>query len=281
MSVGNAVLKPINSLDLPSVSHPSERIFWEHIYSQYTRAEFIGTDPIIFPSTIDGNKEYISLVSSLFAYGRVNSIQDFLKKFFYRYGNDPFDTDNSEAKLYYRFQTAEDIRLLVTLIKGIYLQYGSVQNFFVNLSDSLEKALEGFLDYARGFGAENNAGRGYFFLFPKYGKSGLKRLRMFLRWMVRKDDVDFGLWGAYKTGELLYPPDTHILRFAKNFGIISSEANSHRNARLITDYFKTIDKQDPVKYDFAITRLGMLNSCKFKRSVSCEVCGLKNGCLFN
>ncbi|TYB95061.1 MAG: TIGR02757 family protein [Kosmotoga sp.] len=256
-------------------------MFWERIYSQYTRSEFIGTDPIVFPARTAGNKEYISFVSSLFAYGRVNAIQDFLEKFFLRFGNDPFEIDNSETKLYYRFQTSKDIRLLVLLIKEIYIQYGSIHNFFINLSSNLEKALEGFLDYARRFGAENNAGRGYFFLFPGYGGSGLKRFRMFLRWMVRKDDVDFGLWDTYKASELLYPLDTHILRFAKGFGIISSEANSPRNTRLITDYFKVINEEDPVKYDFAITRLGMLNSCKFKTSVNCEVCGLKNDCLFN
>ncbi|WP_303700051.1 TIGR02757 family protein [Flexistipes sinusarabici] len=264
-----------------SITDSSERAFWDKIYFQYTRGEFIDTDPIIFPARIDGNKEYISFVSSLFAYGRVRAIQDFLEKFFFRYGNNPFEIDTSEAKLYYRFQTAGDIRLLVSLIKEIYIQYGSIQKFFISLSSNLDEALEGFLDYARMFGTENNAGRGYFFLFPKYGGSGLKRLRMFLRWMVRKDDVDFGLWDTYKASELLYPLDTHILRFAKGFGIISSWTNSHRNARLITDYFKAINEEDPVKYDFAITRLGMLNSCKFKTSIGCEVCGLKNECLFN
>jgi len=266
---------------LHSIASPSEIKFWESIYFQYTRSRFIGSDPILLPNRIDGNKEYISFVSSLFAYGRVNAIQNFLENFFSRYGNDPFGIDSSEAKLYYRFQTSEDIRLLVLLIKEIYMKYGSIQNFFKNISSNLENALEGFLDYARKVGVENSAGRGYFFLFPKYGDSGLKRLRMFLRWMVRKDDVDFGLWDVYKASELLYPLDTHILRFAKGFGIINTEVNSHRNARLITDYFRGVNEKDPVRYDFAITRLGMLNFCKFKTSVNCEVCALKNDCLFN
>lgn len=268
-------------LNLHPVTRFDETLFWENIYRYYNRREFIGSDPILFPKSINGNTEYIGFIASLFAYGRVNAIQTFLDAFFVRYGTDPFRINQLDTKLYYRFQSSEDIHLLVLLIKHIYSQFISIQNFFRYLSGDLEDSLKGFLDYARKFGEEKKAGRGYFFLFPKYGYSGLKRFRMFLRWMVREDEVDFGLWDAYDSSELLYPLDTHILRFAKNFGIINTETNSNKNSHLITDYFRNFNEYDPVKYDFALTRLGMLNFCKFKESAACDVCGLNKECLFN
>ncbi len=255
--------------------------FWEYIYNQFTSEVYIDTDPILFPKTYSGNIEFIGLVASLFAYGRVSSIQAFLKDFFHHYGTDPFFIKTFNSRLYYRFQNAYDIQVLLEFLVDIYKKYGSFENFFRYISLNLEDALSGFLNMASEFGCCKGAGKGYFFLFPSYGKSGLKRLRMFLRWMVRKDSIDFGLWKNYSSAMLTYPIDTHILRFGLNFGVLTNDSNSHRNALKITRYFKSINPDDPVKYDFAITRLGMLNRCIFTNSRACENCSISGKCIFN
>jgi len=262
------------------MSSLTEADFWENIYSRFTSPIYIDTDPIVFPKSYSGNTEFVSLVAALFAYGRVNSIQSFLKKFFHHYGTDPFVIEAFPSGLYYRFQKAYDIQVFVEFLTDIYKRYGSIENLFTYFSSNLEDALDEFLKMASEFGCNKGAGRGYFFLFPTYGRSGLKRLRMFLRWMIRKDSLDFGLWQHYSPSMLLYPLDTHILRFGYNFGLISNDLNSHSNTLKITEFFKSINPEDPVKYDFAITRLGMLNGCRFIESKVCENCRFNGNCIF-
>ena len=97
--------------------------------------------------------------------------------------------------------------------------------------------------------------------------------------MVRYDNIDFGLWAhIYNKNMLKIPLDTHILTFGCNQGIINSKNSSRKNQHLITDFFSSINKNDPVRYDFALTRLGMVFGCKYSRSGSCASCVFKNGC---
>lgn len=198
------------------------KLFLEKIYQKYSAEEYLGTDPIIFPKTYQGNTEYLAFISSLFAYGQVKLIQNFLTNFFESYGTETKSKLCNKKNIYYRFQTAEDIYLLVKFLHKIYKDYGSIEGCFYNLSNNIEESICRFMSLAKDFGNTNNAGAGYFFLFPTYGKSALKRVRMFLRWVIRDTDVDLGLWKKYNKSELLYPLDTHILKFSKKLKIISS-----------------------------------------------------------
>lgn len=255
--------------------------FLERSYNIYNRVEFIETDPIFFPTSYKGNKEYVAFVSALFAYGRVNLIKDFLIRFFDYYGNDPYNNIIEEnSSVYYRFQTSKDIFYLYVMISEVYEKYGSIEGAFLSFSDKLEEALKRFVLYCREFGQKRSLGRGFFQLFPDPESSGLKRFRMFLRWMVRKDDIDFGLWKSFDRRDLVYPIDTHILRFAYKNGIVSNETNSLKNALKITKFFSDTNPLDPLKYDFTITRLGMVNNCKFEKDCSCEVCAHTINCPF-
>lgn len=255
--------------------------FLELIYQQFNTEGFVDTDPIFFPKTLQGNTEYIAFISALFAYGKVNLIKGFLSNFFDRFGLNPFGIEPFKKHgLYYRFQKEQDITVLCEFIRGVYQDYGSIEYFFTSKSLSLETSLEKFIEHARQFGFQRGASEGYLFLFPKYGSSGLKRFRMFLRWMVRDRDIDFGLWKGYEKRELVFPVDTHILRFGKNIGALSSSSNTHLNALKITDFFKIYDPEDPLKYDFTITRLGMLNGCLFRKNSNCELCTIFDSCFF-
>lgn len=255
--------------------------FLNAIYDKFSVESFLNTDPIYFPKTLSGNTEYIAFVSSLFAYGKVDLIKRFLNTFFQNYGTDPLNFSGNEKNIYYRFQNNKDIFLLTKMLNFIYKNFGSIENMFYQFSENLEIALKNFLSYVKKFGEENGADKGFYFLFPEYGKSALKRFRMFLRWMVRDSDVDFGVWKRYKKSELFYPLDTHVLRFALNNNIVKSSSNTHKNMVTITNFFKTLDSYDPLKFDFPITRLGMLYSCKYKFSETCNYCNyFSKNCIF-
>lgn len=254
--------------------------FLENSYEVFNRIDFAKSDPIFFPLSYSGNKEFIGFIASIFAYGRVSLIQKFLINFFQVYGTEPCGIIKPNNNIYYRFQQSKDIQLIYNFLSEIYDRYGSVNAFFTSSSDDLEAALKSFILYGRVFGEKFNGGQGYFQLFPDPEKSGLKRIRMFLRWMIRSDNLDMGLWKGYLPRDLLYPVDTHILRFAEATGIVKNNHNSIKTSREITSFFAEINQDDPVKYDFTITRLGMLCGCTYVRSPHCDVCSYANGCPF-
>jgi len=91
---------------------------------------------------------------------------------------------------------------------------------------------------------------------PKKG-SACKRMNLFLRWMVRKDDMDLGLWGEIPTSKLIIPVDTHVARIAKELGLTKQTTANWKMAEEITENLKMFDREDPVKYDFALCHIGM------------------------
>lgn len=256
--------------------------FYEYIYEKYNNRVYISSDPIELVYKIEGNKEFIALVSSLFSYGKVENIKNFLIKFFNNFGGDPFNIrePSNMNNLYYRFQKFNDIKILIELIVYIYKNYGSLENIFINFSNVLEEAFTKFTKFAKEFGKTKGAGNGYFSLFPVGEGLYSKRLNMFLRWMIRKDNIDLGLWHNYRASELKYPMDTHIIRFALSRNIIRSKQNNVRNVNMITDYFKKFSYDDPVKYDFALTRQGLFYKCTFKKELNCNYCADYKDCLF-
>jgi len=253
----------------------NERDFFESIYKRYNIKEFIETDPIWFPHNYGGNVEFVSMVASCFAYGNVKAIKSFIKSFLDAYGTDPFKLDETSKGLYYRFQKREDIDYFVSFMKRLYGEYGSIENIFAK-RDTLEEGIVYFHEVIRRESADN----GFFFLFPNPKTSGAKRLRMFLRWVVRDDEIDFGLWSKFSPKELKMPIDTHILRFASNHGIIPNTSSTKKNLERVTGFFIGMNEKDPAKYDFALTRLGIAKGCRYDKSETCERCDIRKECLF-
>jgi uncharacterized protein (TIGR02757 family) len=91
-------------------------------------------------------------------------------------------------------------------------------------------------------------------------KSSCKRLNMFLRWMVRNDNkaVDFGIWKNISPSQLVCPIDLHVARVAKRFGLVNRNQTDWQNSLQLTEHLRTLDKNDPVKYDFALFGLGVM-----------------------
>jgi uncharacterized protein (TIGR02757 family) len=253
------------------------KTFFEDIYKLYNNKDFIHTDPIHYPHTLGGNREFVAMTAACFAYGNVKAIKSFLMSFFDYYGTEPADIPAVSKGLYYRFQAADDVHYYAQFMKRMYAEYGSIENIFAS-KDTLEEGIDYFYDLIKS--ECSDAGKGFFFLFPNPRTSGAKRLRMFLRWMIRKDDVDFGLWQKFKPTELLMPIDTHILRFAKNNKIINNDSATRKNLEAVSGFFRKLNPQDPAKYDFALTRLGIVNDCKYSACDQCAECIHKKTCVF-
>jgi uncharacterized protein (TIGR02757 family) len=215
-------------------------------------------DPILIAKQY--KEEKISLICSLFAYGKASLIVKFLQKIDFNILNE----SDSEIKKYfqnfkYRFQTSEDIaQFFITLkridnLEELFLKGYKKNNFVI---DGIDAILEEFQK------VNNFNSHGYKFLisnrFPNKTKgiSPYKRWNMFLRWMVRKDEIDFGLWRKIETKNLIIPLDTHTFNVSKKLGLLHRKTYDLESAILLTNKLKEFDPNDPVKYDFAIYRMG-------------------------
>lgn len=253
--------------------------FLEYLYNFYNNKKYIYSDPIRFPHEIDGDTEFIAFTAASFAYGNMKAIQGFLYKYFENAGSriDKLDTSIND-NLYYRFQTKEDVSEYSKLMKKVYDKYGSLYGLFKAANavtiENIDKGillLRSYLD---------NITQGLNFLLPVPGKSASKRLYMFLRWMVRKDDIDFGFWDEFNKMSLYMPSDTHILRLASNLGIIDKNEKGKQAVIKVTDFFRELNPTDPAKYDFSLTRLGIISGCQYLESSVCDTCFHKKTCLF-
>jgi uncharacterized protein (TIGR02757 family) len=215
--------------------------------------------------------EVMAFIASVFAYGNVKQIINSLDKFLQLANNQPYNftknfsiTNKSEFQFVHRFYSVNDIRILFQLLQLAYEEYGSLKKLFLsgyktsdeNVKDGITNFSKYFLDKAKN--EFNYLSRGIIFMFPLPEKgSACKRMNLFLRWMVRKDDLDFGLWNEIPTSKLIMPVDTHIARICKQLKLTSRKNVSWKMAEEITNNLRKFDPADPVKYDFAICHIGM------------------------
>jgi uncharacterized protein (TIGR02757 family) len=234
------------------------------------------------------------LLAASLAYGRVQQIQKSLTDLFERMGESPyafvqgFDKAKRERLngFKHRFTTGEDISDLLALLKKVLKRYGNIQSFFVEGYSPNDKniipALTRFCDSLYAIYSKQHSGkvsRGLKFLLAgPAGGSACKRLNLFLRWMVRKDDVDLGLWKSVDKAKLIVPVDVHIGRLSRILGLYSRKTVSLSAAVEITESFAEIEPADPVKYDFALSRIGITEGCNGKYDLRCEGCEIFDFC---
>jgi uncharacterized protein (TIGR02757 family) len=186
----------------------------------------------------------------------------------------------------HRFTSGEDISDLLELLKKVLNQYGSIEEFFVqgynqgdkNIIPALSIFCDSLLDmYAKAHNGRISNGLSYLLPRPTVG-SVCKRLNLFLRWMVRDDDVDAGLWKRIDKAKLIVPVDVHMGRLCRILGFHDRKIISLSTAVKITEGFAEIEPADPVKYDFALSRIGILDNCTGRRRSGCEFCELFKFC---
>lgn len=260
------------------------------ICSTYIHSKYLSSDPILFPYRYSNREdiEFVSLVTALFSYGNIDQIKIFLEKLLKIFGDSPKKNllENSFSipdDLYYRFQKVEDIRLFFQVLRDIYTESDGFEKLF--FSDS-EDTQEGILNFQKRVLFKlkkytKKPGRGLFFLVGKgLENSPNKRYHMFLRWMVRRDFPDFGLYSSIEPDKLLFPLDTHIQKLSKLLGFYSGSSSSYRVTKKITNEFKKLNPTDPLLYDFPLSRLGILKKCKSTFVFElCNTCNLKSSCI--
>ncbi|MFA5251123.1 MAG: TIGR02757 family protein [Phycisphaerae bacterium] len=268
----------------------------EKLYAKYSHREFIKPDPLqfVYHYSMPADMEIAGLLAAELAYGRVQQIQKSLTDLLGRMGASPFEfvlnfDKQKRRKLEnfkHRFTSGRDISDLLELLKKVLNQYGSVEKFFVkgyspddkNTIAALSKFCDSLLEmYAKDHTAPASTQLRYLLTSPAAG-SACKRLNLFLRWMVREDDVDAGLWKRIDKAKLVVPIDVHMGRLCRILGFHDRKAVSLSTAMEITDCFAQIAPADPVKYDFALSRIGILDNCTGKHCSGCECCELFKFC---
>jgi uncharacterized protein (TIGR02757 family) len=231
----------------------------------------IEPDPLQFLHLFRSAKdiETAGILASVFAYGNVKAIIAFLNEIFHRTSPSPFrfikKRQYSDLKdLKYRFYTGQDIIGLFNALSNLYEEYGSIKEFFYTHylpeEDNLYSPLNSFGAYmdAQFIKTNGKLSLGTKFMFPSPDSgSACKRMNLFLRWMIRKDDLDFGLWNKIPPSKLVIPVDTHIAAISQQLGLTNLRNVSWRMAVDITNKLKEFDPEDPVKYDFALCHIGI------------------------
>jgi len=245
---------------------------------QYNCIEFIEKDPISIPHlfTKQQDIEIAGFFAAIFAWGNRTTIINKTKELLERMDNAPYafcigNQDKDLKKLLgFAHRTFNDTDLLycIEFFKKHYSKNESLETAFFNNTtlskknidrqNIIEQALIHFQEYF--FSLEEAPARTKKHIASPLSGSTCKRLNMYLRWMIRKDNqgVDFGLWKKISPAALIIPIDIHVARVSRGLGILKRTQTDWQTAIELTNYCRTLDPKDPVKYDFALFSLGVI-----------------------
>ncbi len=237
--------------------------FLDGLYYTYQRRELINPDPLHFLYSYHDVRdlEIVGLIASSLAYGRVSQIMKSVDRVLSLLTDEPHkflmaegNSDIVPETFKHRFTTGHDINVLLKNIADVQKNYGSVENFFGEcLNTDLFSALDKFSER---LSTGKTPGSFSLVTAPKDG-SACKRLFLFLKWLVRHDDVDPGGWKIISPRDLIVPTDTHMHNIAMKLGFTRRKNADLRCAVEITEGFREICPDDPAKYDFVLTRFGI------------------------
>jgi uncharacterized protein (TIGR02757 family) len=272
----------------------------EHLYASFDYGARVERDAIRFPLRYADprDREIVALLTACLAYGRVDLFGGALEKILPAMGPSParfvMDLDPNHdpdhfAGFRYRFNRPRDLTAFCLAAGQILRRHGSLEHCFLTgdedpaggVGPPLERFARAFLEADLGaVFARGSLSRGYRHLFPLPSTGGpCKRLHLFLRWMVRRDPPDFGLWRGVSPARLLIPVDTHVENMSRAIGLTRRRSRNWRMAEEITARLAAIDPHDPVKFDFALCHTRMAGDCRDRRDASvCPGCGFRQVC---
>jgi uncharacterized protein (TIGR02757 family) len=274
----------------------------DRLYSEFNYPDS-ATDPIhiVRRYSRDDDREVVGFVAAALAFGRVASVMQSIERVLaiagprpaaYVRAFEPRRHAPAFANVVHRWTRGPDLVALVWVMRQMIDAAGSIEGFFAERFDAaasdVEHALDSFsaralaLDLDAAYGkrrgrAKSRLGVCYFFPRPSAG-SGCKRLNLFLRWMVRRDALDLGVWTRVPPAKLIVPLDTHVIRVGRCLRLTNYVSPGWPMARQITASLRELDPDDPVKYDFALCHLGMMNACGFSRAQADSQCPLRGLC---
>ena len=270
----------------------------QSLYSDYNR-EDSASDPVhrVRPFADPGDREIAGFCAAALAFGRVASVlnsidtllaimgphpADFVRRF------DPAARRPELRKMVHRWIRGDDLAALLWILRQMLERAGSVEAFFAEGlrpdAEDVSEALDSFstralaLDLRRAYARmPKRPGVCYFFPRPSAG-SACKRLNLYLRWMVRHDEIDLGVWTRVPASKLIVPLDTHVIRLGRCLRLTRYTSPGWRMAADITASLRKLDPGDPVRFDFSICHVGMMNACGFGRRQGDSQCPLRGLC---
>lgn len=240
--------------------------FLEEKYHQYAQNAFIDSDPISIPHLFSKkeDREIAGFITATISWGVRKSILKNAQTLFQKMDNAPFEfvqhaNQNELEKLSYfvhRTFNGNDLKFFIESLRNIYQNKGGLENIFTvekgetDVKQAIVRARKHFFETT---GLERTKKH---FSNPEE-KSAAKRINMFLRWMVRKDAVDFGIWKNIAPSYLICPLDVHSGRVARKLNLLNRTQNDWSAALELSENLRIFDKNDPIKYDFALFGLGV------------------------
>lgn len=253
----------------------------EALTERYETEDFIKDDPIQFPhrflsedsghcqtSTPKYNREDIEIaafISSLFAYGNRKVFIKKLNELFSIMNNQPLEyvlnfDEKSLKGFNYRFAKDFDIIEVFKILQKLYKEDGGLKSLFeygYGIDKTISTMFQAVCDYFYS-NIKSEVAMGFYHLIPNPQNGGaMKRMNMYLRWMVRKPPVDLGVWEFIPTSELLIPLDVHVARLSREMGLLNRSSNDFKAVLELSKNLKAFAPEDPVKFDFAIFGLGV------------------------
>jgi uncharacterized protein (TIGR02757 family) len=270
----------------------------ERLYADYDR-EDSAADPVhrVRPFADSADREIAGFCASALAFGRVASVLNSIDTLFRIVGSRPaafvraFDPSAPHPELrrmVHRWTRGEDLAALLWILRQMLERAGSIEAFFLEGFDAAHEdigpALDSFstralaLDVRRAYGrVPRRPGVCYFFPRPSAG-SACKRLNLFLRWMARRDAVDLGVWTRVPASKLVVPLDTHVIRLGRCLRLTRYTSPGWRMAADITRSLRRLNPEDPIRFDFSLCHVGMMNACGYGRSQGDRQCPLRGVC---
>ena len=239
----------------------------DKLVEKYENKTFIESDPIQIPHRYKDTEdiEIVAFISALFAYGSRKVFIPKLDELFSKMGKKPLEyIKNGEfsnlINFNYRFAKENDVIEILKILSKLYNSNETIRTLFrygYEQKSDIKGMLQVVTDYFY-LNSTDNVGEGFYFMLANPKNNGaMKRLNMFLRWLVRKPPVDFGLWDFISTSELLIPLDTHVAKISREMNLLTRKSNDFKAVLELTDKLKQFDANDPTKYDFAIYAKGI------------------------
>ncbi|MBI2821193.1 MAG: TIGR02757 family protein [Acidobacteria bacterium] len=273
----------------------------DEYFENFRYRDHLCRDPVQFVYRWQGarDREVAGLLAAALAYGNVTQILNSLERLFGLMGKSPhqfvLSFSQAEARslrnFYHRFNTGRDIAALCLAVQRALLEFGSLENLFLAGNEAhaatIEQGLCRFVDNlrqripARVYHRKSlpeYAGVRFLLPSPAAG-SACKRMNLFLRWMIRPGPVDLRLWTRIHPRQLVLPVDTHVARIGRYIGLTRRRDVGWKTALEMTETLRSLNPDDPVRYDFALCHLGIMRGCPARRSlVKCACCPIQRVC---